>query len=793
MAENKLKRYREKRNFQKTGEPFGKEGPASDVLSFSVQHHLARADHFDLRLEWKGVLLSWAVPKGPSFCTADKRLAMRVEDHPLDYINFEGVIPKGEYGGGTVMLWDEGSWQPRTPPDEGLKEGSLKFTLHGKRLKGDWALVRIKGKEGEEPWLLIKEKDSAAKKTAGISRFTRSIRSGRSMEEIAAQGTKNPFSHTRVMLPKLCESLPRGEDWLFELKYDGHRTLAYAEGGKVTLSTRNGHNCTAAFRAAAEAVGTLLGGRCAVLDGEMVVVGKDGIPDFSALQAYTRRKREGLCYVLFDLLALDGEDLRPLPLLERKKRLCALLEGAPPLLCYSRHTAGMTKAQCEAIRARGMEGIVIKRAHSPYTAGKNGDWLKLKFRNVREFVIGGYTSSSNGTLRSLLLGYYEGKTLRYAGRVGTGLPQALRKELKTALSALSSPSSPFSGGPQKAEGVVWTKPKLAAQVEYAELTSSGLLRQASFKGLRTDKPPKEITAELPLKGEEPGKVSGISVTHPEKVMFPRPAYTKLQMAQYYAAVAPRMFPYVQGRPLSLVCCPSGIEGEHFFRRHLEGSYEGVGFSGEEFFLKGETGLVALVQYNAVEFHIQGRKKAAGRPDTMVFDLDPDEALPLSKVRKGVKLLKETLESLGLISFLKTSGGKGYHVVVPFRTGTDSEKFRDFSKGVALLMEQRFPALFTANMLKKARTGKIFLDWQRNGRGATSVAPYSLRARAGAPVSMPIGWEELPKISPASVTLSVAIKRLDRPDPWENYFSVKERQSLKFNLPEKHCEAQKNML
>ncbi len=795
MPENQLQEYRNKRNFGATNEPRGaRKWTTHGDLKFAVQHHLARSDHYDLRLELNGVALSWAIPKGPSFRTADKRLAVRVEDHPIEYMDFEGIIPRGEYGGGTVMLWDEGSWTPRLDPEKGLQEGSLKFHLEGKRLKGDWALVRIEG-DGE-PWLLIKERDKFAKETAGISRFTRGIRSGKSMEEIADAGKRNPFEKAEVMLARLTDAPPAGKGWLYELKYDGHRTLAFCEGGRVALRTRNGHDCTDCFPSLVRALKETLKDRAAVLDGETVATDGNGVPDFGALQTRIRTKSTvGLCYVLFDLLALDGEDLRPLPLSERKEKLRTLLRGARPPLSYSEHTAKMAKRELEAIRKRGMEGIVIKRADSPYSAGKSGDWLKLKFRNTREFVIGGYLQTGE-KLRSLLVGYYENGKLLFAGAVGTGFTEETRRMLVRELTPAAR--SPFFALPAAYEkGAVFTEPLLAAQVEYAEITRTGLLRQASFKGLRRDKPAREIDAERPLPAPEKtrGKaakkrpqgrreeatVDKIVITHPEKVMFERPKIDKLTLAEYYKSAAPRMLPYVKDRILSLVCCPSGIGGERFFRKHLEGAFEGVGYiseeGGESFFVTQGRGLVALAQYNAVEFHIRGSKKGA-RPDLMVFDLDPDEGLPLAEVRRGATAVKETLEALGLVSFLKTSGGKGYHIVVPFRAGGDAQAFRDFSRGVAELLERTQPKRFTANLSKRARGGKIFLDWQRNSPVATSAAPYSVRAREGAPVSMPIAWEELNTVAPNGIGLFAARKRLKGPDPWADFFSVKAKQSLR---------------
>ncbi len=785
---DKLQKYNSKRNFAITSEPQGKPGRSNrKKLKFSVQHHIARADHYDLRLELNGVALSWAIPKGPSFRTADKRLAMRVEDHPVDYMDFEGTIPKGEYGGGTVMLWDEGIWIPRFDPDKGLKDGSLKFRLEGERLKGDWALVKIKNKDGgsSEPWLLIKENDEYAKNAAGISHFSRGVRSAKTMAEISESAKANPFRSAEVMLAKPVVELPAGGEWIYELKYDGHRVLAFSQNGVTTLFSRNGLKCPSAFSPAAEAVSEILRGRAAVLDGEMVVAGKNGVPDFGALQRFIKSGGDGLNYVVFDLLALDGEDLRKLPLSERKKKLKALIKGAPAIISYSEHTDKMGKARIQTLKAQGMEGIVAKLKNSEYSAGKNGDWQKFKFRNDREFVIGGYCLSESGNLRSILVGFYKDGKLDFAGCVGTGFNALSKRELLQKFSKIPRKTSPFSQIPKEyTRGAEWVKPVYAAQVHYAEVTSSGVLRQASFKGLRTDKPAAGITDEKPI--PKPGKrdtaeVLEVTISSPQKVMFPNPQITKKELAAYYAAVAERALPYLKDRFLSLVCCPSGIGGEQFFRRHFDVEFAGIkrapAKDGEYFYITDTKSLIFLSQYNAIEFHVWGSKKSTPyRPDIMVFDLDPDEGLPLKDVRRGVKDLKEVLEGLGLKSFLKTSGGKGYHIVVPFKTGADGQLFRDFAKNVAGLLESKFPNRYTSSISKKERTGKIFIDWQRNSPGATWVAPYSVRARSGAAVSMPIAWEELSKIPPAGINVRTALKRLGA-DPWADFFTVKSAQRL----------------
>lgn len=786
---DKLQKYNSKRNFNITGEPHGKPVRSNpESLRFSVQHHAARADHYDLRLEFNGVALSWAIPKGPSYCTADKRLAMRVEDHPVDYMDFEGTIPKGEYGGGTVMLWDEGIWIPRHNPREGLKSGSLKFRLDGERLKGDWALVKIKNAQdiSSEPWLLIKEKDGYAKKTAGISRFTRGVRSHKTMNEISREGSVNPFKSVQVMLAKLTDELPRC-GWIYELKYDGYRVVAFSESGKTSLISRNGNKCPAAFAPVAVALTKMLRGRPAVLDGEMVVASKNGVPDFGALQRLIKNGGEGLNYVVFDLLALDGEDLRDLPLTERKNKLKNLVKNAPPIISYSEHTCKMGKTMLEKLKKQGMEGVIAKKKDSAYTGGKNGDWQKFKFRNDEEFVIGGYTLSQNGDLRAILVGLYEDGKLKFAGCAGTGFNAQSRRELMQKFIKIPRKTPPFAQIPQEYKrGAEWVRPIYAAQIHYAEITSSGVLRQASFKGLRKDKPTLEITREQPKQrtdSKDNTEILGVKITNPQKIMFTDPAITKEELAKYYAAVAPKMLPYLKDRFLSLVCCPSGIGGEKFFRRHFDAEFAGIKHAtakdGKYFYISDERAIVFLSQYNAVEFHMWGSKKSTPLcPDIMVFDLDPDESLDVKQARRGARDLKTVLEELGLKSFLKTSGGKGYHVVVPFKTGVDGNLFRDFSKRVAELLVNKYPHRYTATMSKKERIGKIFIDWQRNTAGATSIAPYSVRARSGAAVSMPIAWEELSKTTPAGINIRTALKRLNK-DPWADFFTVKSTQRLTF--------------
>ncbi len=832
-----LSSYNEKRNFRQTPEPEGAREDSGSDLRFVVQHHLARRAHYDFRLEWQGALLSWAVPKGPSYHTRDKRLAIQVEDHPLEYRNFEGSIPKGEYGGGTVMLWDEGWWEPYTDVAEGLRQGMLKFILKGRRLQGKWALVRLKPKAGETKdnnWLLLKEKDEYVQTEDGISQFTTSIRTGRTMEEIAAGASPalidkpflhNPFSSAVVQLAELVKTVPRdqdggtgtegtAEDWLYELKYDGYRILAFIEGNDLRLITRNGNDYTKHFREAAYSLITLAAGRAMVLDGEMVVTDEGGKTDFQALQNYLKNPAgQKLTYVVFDLLALEGQDLRDRPLTERKARLEVLMAGAADNLHYSRHIRGNGKESLAAACAAGMEGIIGKKAGSLYSGSRNGDWIKIKCDKRQEFVIGGYTLSDKKTsgVSSLLLGVYEGEELIYAGRSGTGFTEADRQELEAEFLPLIRPASPFSLPPKARanEKIFWLAPQLAAEIRFAEWTKDDLLRQASFKGLRRDKDPREIKREKASgqslsqpsskegeKGEDSMNlastaedasgsfiIEGIKISSPDKIIFEEPPITKIDIIRYYEKIAERMLIYVSHRVLSIVRCPKGISQACFYKKHPGPGSKGIvtiaiadkdGRPEDYFYIENKAGLIAEAQMGTLEFHTWGsRVDSLEKPDIMVFDLDPDEGMDLERVRQGVRDIKSLLTELGLNSYLKTSGGKGYHVVVPLEPAASWEVFHDFAKGIAEVMEQKWPDRYTSNVRKANRTNKIFIDWIRNGRGATSIAPYSIRAREGAGISMPLTWDELDSTTPNGITMAEALLRLSRPDPWAGFFANKQ--------------------
>lgn len=885
--DNRLNEYKQKRNFEKTLEPVGdaryaksgkagedmestkagkadratesaKAGDATEAaesgkaagstghaefesnLRFVIQHHIARNDHFDFRLEWDGALLSWAVPKGPSYNTRDKRLAIQVEDHPLEYRNFEGTIPKGEYGGGVVMLWDEGYWEPYGDVKDGLWEGSLKFSLKGIRLMGRWALVRLKAKAGEKKdnWLLIKEKDEYAKASDGISEFTTSVRTGRAMQEIEEgkdeKLTKNPFSTTDVQLARLVNTVPEGNDWLYEMKYDGYRIMAFVEGNSVRLQSRNGNDYTKRFQSIAASVIDWANRRAMVLDGEMVVVDGAGKTDFQALQSYMRNPAaQNLTYIIFDLLALDGSDLRGDRLIDRKEKLEALMKDVPKNLVYSRHVMDNGEESFEAACSLGMEGIVGKKADSVYSGTRNGDWIKLKCDRRQEFVIGGYTLSDNKTsgISSILLGVYEDDELIYTGRAGSGFGKSVVKGLEAKFNALKRTASPFKLAPKtrKNEEITWLEPELVAEIKFAELTEDGLLRQASFKGLQTDKNPKDISREkaedeptfeeggAQHKGVETGGrfsspsrtekerekkagnnlvIEGIKITSPDKILYDDPEITKADVIRYYQRASGRMLPYVSHRILSIVRCPKGVSQACFYKKHpgtgnkdsdksdgrggsSKGNDKGIitfsvnGKDGEAedyFYIENIAGLIYEAQMGTVEFHIWGsRVDELERPDMMVFDLDPDEGMDLGRVRQGVRDIKDILAELSLASYLKTSGGKGYHVVVPFKPAVSWDVFSDFAKGLVQVMEHKWPDRYTSNIRKSKRADKIFIDWVRNGRGATSIAPYSLRARKGAKVSMPIGWDELDAVAPDGINMIEALQRIEKEDPWRGFF------------------------
>ncbi|MDF1610301.1 DNA ligase D [Hoeflea sp. YIM 152468] len=802
VTAQKLADYVAKRDFSKTAEPSGEAaGKASDRPAFVVQKHAARRLHYDFRLEWQGVLLSWAVTKGPSAVTAIRRLAVRTEDHPLDYGGFEGTIPAKQYGAGTVMLWDEGWWEPQEDFARGLKSGKLKFILHGQRMKGRWTLVRMRTRESRENWLLIKEHDAFEEKDedALVARHVTSISTARSMEEIAAgkPGRKPPVKTARQtsgattftlatpkfrkpQLAKLSDSVPDGDGWLHETKFDGYRCLAALGKGGVKLYTRSGLDWTDRYVGLPEAFAAL-DCRNALIDGEVVSAGKASGSAFSALQADLEQGRSVL-YMAFDLIELNGDKLDRQPLTDRKEALALLLsgqeKGAP--IRYSDHVRGHGAEVYTAIGKAGGEGIISKACASAYAGNRNGSWLKIKTRLRQEFIIGGVSPSParHRPFASLLVGTREKGELNYRGRVGGGFSETDLDSLSTLMRGRERQTSPFAEVPADiARSAHWLKPDLVVEVEYAELTDQGSIRHGVFKGVREDKEATVVKLEKTENATGKTKtVLGVRISSPDRVVFPDAGCTKADVADYYAKAADRMLALAGNRPVSLLRCPDGRDGDCFFQKHAgKGFPDGIGTvdikesSGKTepyMVIARKKGFAAAAQMGTIEFHIWGsRTDLLEKPDRLVFDLDPDEGLSFSDVKAAAKDIEKLLTAIGLDSLPMVTGGKGVHVVVPLRRTADWDTVAFFSRTVASYLARCEPDRYVATMSKAKRKGKIFVDWLRNDRGATAVAPYSLRAREGAPVAMPVSWQELSRLKAAnSFALGQALKRLDKPCP-----------------------------
>ncbi len=818
-----LKSYQEKRDFARTREPEGKvrRTPARSSRGdrFVIQKHDARRLHFDFRLELDGVLKSWAVTRGPSLNPADKRLAVRVEDHPIDYGSFEGTIPKGQYGGGTVMLWDEGRWRPQGDPHEGLEKGLLKFDLEGKRLKGGFALVRLprKGKETRENWLLVKERDRYAEPdTDPVKEWTTSVATGRNLSQIAA-GDPDPPGRSRAKgrppqfiapeLATLVTTPPAGDAWLHEIKYDGYRAIAAVGGGRVRIFTRSGQDWTRKFESVAQALQTLAV-KSALLDGEIVVLDADGRSSFAALQHGLKEGKVPLTYVVFDLLELDGKDLRKEPLLRRKQALRKLLDIPPAGIRYSDDVVGHGAEVLAKACRLGLEGIVSKRADSAYQSRRTKSWLKTKCSGNDEFVIGGYRRSDKKgrPFASLLLGEYVGKDLHYRGRVGTGFDEKGLSELGARLAKLERKTSPFVDVPHEIDrDARWVEPRLVAQIAYTERTREGRLRHPSFLGLRGDKPARSVqsqaVAEMANNEASDPDMAGVRLTSPGKVLFAEAGITKAELARYLLSVADRMLPHVSGRPLSLVRCPEGTGEECFFQKHTAKGMpralhavpikESDGKTAKYLMIDSPAGLVAAAQIGALELHIWGAHAASvEHPDRLVFDLDPDSGVTFAEVREAARDVRKLLEAANLQSFPLVTGGKGIHVVVPLdaRQGWDEVKL--FAKGMAAKLAETEPQRFTATMSKAKRKGRIFIDWLRNERGATAIAPYSPRAHANASVATPVSWRELDRVEHANAfTIPLVLRRLkqQKSDPWKGYFELRQRlsaEAMRFFTPGK---------
>jgi len=847
--------YKKKRDFALTPEPTGAVARKKSVLSFVIQKHAARSLHYDFRLELDGTLKSWAIPKGPSLDPTQKRLAVQVEDHPLSYAGFEGVIPPKQYGAGTVIVWDRGTWEPVGDPRAGYRAGKLKFQLHGEKLKGGWTLVRMRSDADsrQEPWLLIKERDAEAKPASDFSvvdalpdsvlAASASRRAGKkkaaaakavlpkapakSARQTKARGTPREAGTAiapgalvgakRAAVPltlspqlaTLVDRAPEEDDWIYEIKYDGYRILARIDKADVRLFTRNGHDWTAKLRGLAAALkGLKLSPGW--LDGEIVVLGNNGTPDFGALQnAFNDARTEQIQYFVFDLPFYAGFDLREVGLSERRALLASLLrESSSEQIKFSEDF----KAKgCDVLHHAcrlGLEGVIGKRRDSAYVSRRSANWIKLKCTQRQEFVVVGYTEPQ-GTrtgIGALLLGTHDqaGK-LRYAGRVGTGFDTNTLTGLKKQLSRLAVGKTPLFEKPRDAQGS-WVKPKLVAEVSFAEWTNDGKVRHAVFHGLRTDKPATVITRESAAdapdtaararddtpapdkrKAADPAEIGGVRITHPDRIIDPSTGLTKLDLVNYYAQVAKRILPHLVRRPVSLLRAPAGIQHQLFVQKHgdtlkIPGLKElDPAFDPEHPPLLEIDSLKALIgaaQMNVVEFHTwNATTRSIEKPDRMIFDLDPAEGLTWPLMLEAAQLVRTFLDELGLQSFLKTSGGKGLHVVVPLTSRDNWETVKEFSKQVVQHIATVVPARFVSKSGPRNRLGKVFIDYLRNGRGASTVAAFSARARPGMGVSMPCSWKELPSLTGgAQWTIVNAHERLEAgADPWAGY--AKTRQTL----------------
>jgi bifunctional non-homologous end joining protein LigD len=801
-----LATYRAKRDFSKTDEPSGATEPTSGN-AFLVQKHEATRLHYDFRLELDGVLKSWAVTRGPSLNPDDKRLAVRTEDHPLDYASFEGTIPKGQYGGGTVMLWDTGTWKPipGKDPSKTLAEGHLHFILHGHRMKGEWIMIRLKprGKEKGENWLLRKIADEyAAGSDDLVSAHLTGVASGLSMAGIAAgkkakrkpaktakptperksaapskaaTPTKKPPPFRPVQLATLVDSVPAGNRWIHEMKYDGYRTLVAVGGGEARAYTRSGLDWSNRFpNIIAEAARLKV--KSALIDGEAVVLDADERSSFQALQGALKGAPATIDYFAFDLLELDGEDLTDLPLLERKERLRSILPSRSTAIRYSDHIQGNGEKLLHSFRDAGLEGVISKLATAKYVGSRSGSWVKTKCIKRQEFVVVGWTPSDKSrAFRSLILGIHEDGKLRYAGKVGTGFDTAELLRLMELMSPLEQKTATVDAPRAEVGGAHWLKPKLVAEIAFTEMTNEGTLRHPSYLGLREDKRAEAVVLEKAQHTGNPPEAttSNIKVSNHDRVIYPETHITKGQLADHYAAVAGIMLPWAGSRPISLVRCPQGRAKKCFFQKHDAGSFgdhvhhviiaEKDGHQEPYLYVDDADGLVTCVQMGTIEFHGWGaRIEDVEKADRLVFDLDPDEGLDFEAVRTAAFHFRDILQQIGLATFPMITGGKGVHVIAPLVPRAEWPEVKDFAHRLAQAVAQSDPENFTAALPKAQRKGRIFVDYLRNQRGATAIMPYSARARPGAPVAAPISWKEMETIeTPARYHIGDAAELVKR--------------------------------
>lgn len=793
-----LREYVKKRDFKKTMEPAPAKKKTSKKktgpLMFVVQEHHASHLHYDFRLELNGVLKSWAVPKGPSLDPKVKRLAVEVEDHPLAYGSFEGVIPKGQYGAGKVFIWDTGVWEPIGNPHAGLKKGHIEFKLKGKKLHGQWMLIRTQRPSGNKPqWLLMKRTDEYVVPEKMVSA---KVAKSEAHAIAETERVKRLPKFISPQLAQLVSDPPQGGQWIHETKFDGYRTQAHIEKEKVTLYTRRGLDWTEKYPTISEALENLPV-RNAIIDGEIVWLEKNGKTDFQSLQNALKDNRSSrLVYYAFDLLFLDGKDCRSLPLIERKELLQDLVQSLKsPIIRFSEHMEGQAQKLLKAACDYGMEGIISKDADSKYTSTRSPAWAKTKCHQQQEFVIGGFApgKGARSDFGALLLGVYEGSKLKYVGKTGTGFTQKSIEEVRKKLEAREVKQSPFDINSPKEKGAHWVKPGLVAEITFANWTEDERLRVAVFHGLREDKPAKEVHIEKALKPFGGSKkktertknkivASYDGLTHPDRILYPKEKITKLQVAQYYQDFAHLMLPHIANRPLALLRCPDGVTKHCFFQKHLTGAIPSdvtpvtiTEKSGTKSYstIDSKEGLLSLTQIRVSEFHAWGcHRDNIEHPDQIVMDFDPGPGVPWKKVMDAAFEMKEILEQLKLKSFVKVTGGKGLHVHIPIAAIYSWDQIKNFTKALAQEMTTRNPELYVVTMSKKIRDKKIFVDYLRNGRGATAIVPYSLRAHEISSVAMPISWLELKKIkSPDQFTLKKTYEYLKKRkvDPWKDYF------------------------
>jgi bifunctional non-homologous end joining protein LigD len=821
-----LQRYTAKRNFAVTPEPPAARAQPAETLGYVIQKHWASRLHYDLRLELDGVLLSWAVPKGPCFDPAEKRMAVHVEDHPVSYGSFEGTIPPKQYGAGTVIVWDNGTWEPVGDPREGMVRGKLLFRLHGQKLAGLWELVRIaKPGDRQDPWMLFKKRDewarplaeydviaalpdSVVEKPLGLleDRQPRSTGAATAVRSAAEMPGAVAADLPAAMSPQLAtaaSSPPAQGDWIYELKLDGYRLLARIdERGQARLITRNGHDWTAKMKHLAGVVEGL-GLRSTWLDGEIVVLDDKGTPNFNLLQnAFDASRTEAIRYFVFDLPFAEGFDLRRVPLHARRALLKQrLAEPDSETVRLSADFPVDPASLLQSVAQLGMEGIIAKRADAPYVSDRTATWLKLKTSERQEFVIGGFTdrAGSSTEVGSLLLGYYDDAgVLRYAGNVGTGWNATTAADLRRKLEKLETRESPFEPGsvqPGRWSRLTlgrerWVRPSLVAEVRFSGWTPEGSVRHAVFLGLRSDKPPRTVRREsesaVKVPAVSPNRVGSVKVSNPERLIDPSSGLKKLDLVRYYESVAEWMLPHLKGRPVALVRGPTGITGELFFQKHddklsiaglreLDPAY----WPGHPPMLEVPTAdaLVSAAQMNVIEFHTwNSTTRQIDKPDRIVFDLDPGEGVTWARVQEAALLTRTLLEELGLKAWLKTSGGKGLHVVVPLAPRLDYDTVKGFSQAVVQHLAQTVPSRFVAKSGASNRVGKVFVDYLRNGLGATTAAAFSARARPGLGVSMPVSWEQLPALkSAAQWNIATAREHLSfqKSDPWADYWKCRQ--------------------